>query len=407
MSDNMEYLALLPVDVLGDIIHKMDVITAQKLQETCRNNDRYALVESECARRLSTTVYLDEYFGNGTEFMKAMSKCGACITGPRASGFFVRSSTANESIWEISVNYDDENAFEFLSDLSNIGVKWYTAKEEVTNLLNSKNGTLTLDRFKYASTLTHIMKLSKQLDFQICNSLSANGARIRLFARYPILSISDAAFDDDSVVRESVWMCTGYKSTASGHMKIRLSGERGRFMGYYPKSVINDHSTYRQAILGPYFAYHLYGKLTCDMLTYQWGKNMIIATTPNSIYLTNSAAIPGSVAELTGEFKYEPTPNTPLMGNFRSVTDSESIWLDTGNTYHHEQVDVYRYVELLKGLTLLQSPGGLSSSVVNQVRLTAMQPWVPFRNRHRMPIRDTEGVYIPSLWTSVFGDMVM
>jgi hypothetical protein len=407
MSRNTEYLALLPVDVLRDIVHKMDIITAEKLQETCRNNDRYGLVDSECARRLSTTVYLDEYFGNGSEFMKAMSKCGACITGPRASGFFVRSATANESIWEISVNYDDENAFEFLSDLSNIGVKWYTAKEEVTNLLNSKNGTLTLDRFKYASTLTHIMKLSKQLGFQICNSLSANGTRIRLFARYPILSISDAAFDDDSVVRESVWMCTGYKSTASGHMKIRLSGERGRFMGYYPKSVINDHSTYRQAILGPYFAYHLYGKLTCDMRTYQWGKNMIIATTPDSIYLTNSAAIPGSVAELTGEFKYEQTPNTPLTGRTRSVNDEESIWLEIVDKYYGERLRVLRYVELLKQLKLLQSPGGLSSPTVNQMMLRVMQPWVPFRSRGRIPIRDTEGVYIPSLWASTFGDTIL
>lgn len=63
MSHSQEYLAMLPLDILSDIIQNMDIVTVQELQKACKNDNRYEAVRSECTGRLSVTKYLDRHFG--------------------------------------------------------------------------------------------------------------------------------------------------------------------------------------------------------------------------------------------------------------------------------------------------------------------------------------------------------
>jgi hypothetical protein len=412
MSQQEEYLARLPLDILNDVVYNMDVITVQQLQEACKGKSRYHAVYSECTSRLSITNYLDTHFGNGEKFMQAMSICGACIVGPRALEFFVPSRISENSSWDISMNYNDGNAFEFIDRMKAIGVVWITPKNEVRDLLVKGSGNITMDRFKYAYLLDYIRKLSDEMGYHLINAVNVTVAvRVRIRVDGDIISVDDAGFSNDSLVRESVWMCTGQVTFKSSTMAVRLSGERARFMAYYPKTFMNNHSSCLQALIGPYFSCHLYGKLTTDMKTYAWPNNVV---TPPPIYdeqreepmSTCVQSVPEWLSILQLGFKYERVPQLSMFGHGRCVADSESIWVEREECYGQGLAEVRRYVELLKQLRLSQGQLGLSTSTVSKIPLSRLQPWQTFEERRYEVSRNDTGVYIPSLWSHVFGQLM-
>lgn len=208
--------------------------------------------------------------------MEAMSKCGACIVGSKATGFFVRSTISDQSTWDISVNYNDPNVFEFIDDMKAIGVTWITPKEEIYQLFSKGSGNITMDKFKYMHLFDYMKQLSNEMGYHLLNMANAPTAvGVTVYVSGDIVEVHEARFDNDSFIRESVWTCTGTIPFKSSVMTIRLSGERSRFMSYYPKAFVNAHSSCVQAIIGPYFSCHLYGRMTCDMRTYAWPNNVL------------------------------------------------------------------------------------------------------------------------------------
>jgi hypothetical protein len=412
MSNKIEYFATLPVDTLRDIMRLMDVVSAQKLRDVCKDKARYQLVLSECDRRLSQITYLDENFGHGKKFMQAMSICGACVVGPRATEFFVPSRISENSSWDISMNYNDGNAFEFVDRMKAIGVVWITPKNEVRNLFMNGAGDITMDKFKYAYVLRYIKELSNEMGYHLMDTVNLTIAtRVRICVHDDIVSVHDAASSNDSLVRESVWMCIGYITSKSSTMTIRLSGERDRLMSYYPKAFINNHSSCLQALIGPYFSCHLYGKLTTNMKTYAWPNNVI---TPPPIYDEQDKDLEQEHIRLIPEwtylseigFEYERVPQAFMFGRERAVLDDESIWLDREADYGEDSINVSRCVGLLKRLRLSQGQLGLSSSTVSKIPLGELQPWKKFEKRRYKVSHTATGIYIPSLWSYLFGQPV-
>lgn len=268
----IEYLSLLPAEILCGIIRGLDVVTVRSLAEATKWNKHYWFVSSECERRISVARYLSETFGDGHRLLRAMALCDAYIWGGKALGFFVCNRASDASTWDISVPNHGRNLHGFMMALEDLGVTWLTALEETREILTRGEGEITMDKWKWMRW-SHELESTTRRDYGYEFSATLHHesfTNVKLHLERGKVSVQGQNYHQDSLTWSSDWMCVGEIKVGGAKVRVRLASEDQPRM----HTVMKHHSSCMQAIIAPHSACHLYGKLACSMETYGWRLNV-------------------------------------------------------------------------------------------------------------------------------------
>lgn len=274
MDQQIEYLCMLPVDVLRSIIHELDYESASNLVKICESNIRYELVKLECDRRMSVLQYLEETFTHTHELLRSMARADAYIWGGKAAAFFIRNSATNNSSWNISVPTYGPNLVTLMRTLERCGVVWNTVLDDVREIFAKGHGFITVDTTKYRAYSTSIIDVAiNEFHYEfILEPRTSNSGAVEIHVENKWVRVKNTKFNNDSFLRHSVWTCTGYINHAHSRTKVRIGGEPK----YEMNALARCHSSCMQAIISPHVAIHLFGKLACSSKSRAWTTNTAI-----------------------------------------------------------------------------------------------------------------------------------
>ncbi|KAG9698802.1 hypothetical protein KCU95_g2308, partial [Aureobasidium melanogenum] len=254
-------------------------------------------LRTACQSRRSTTRYLENNFGSGTELLEAMSRHKAYLSGSRSLDFFVPGRLDPTSDWDFYLPRDVHVVCSFMEALTHMGVSWEGPLQKLEAAMSNGGGEVMFATLQYSHHYNHG-------DFQ--NLASSHGIDVSGLMEVPFqlpgptstgtseytwpwitVVVANQALQTEYWKPEDVEHDEGHAemyqrigSVINGHLARSLGGAKvqlileDRNREFDCPALMRFHSSCVQSVIGPHIACHFYGQLTTQFMSYGWRSDL-------------------------------------------------------------------------------------------------------------------------------------
>ncbi|KAF5126265.1 hypothetical protein E5D57_010961 [Metarhizium anisopliae] len=319
----------------------------------------YSSILKQCYESRADPVgYLSRTFRYPLTLLSAMFDSGCVITGPRALGFFLPSSTSEDSVWTFFVPGYKESVLDMVNVLEICGVSWQLDAAEVARslrplgtasissadleCLNSRAESLEPAAAENLLGTQLYGRLKPYTEMNCGNRLNSDTCQLSDLEK-PTLGIAseESAFppsQDTSSAREALNVLQGYIQTSSGSQGVELIIGTSYSGINSSMSFIKDfYASHVQCFISGWCAGHMYYTQSKDKNSSMW------RPWPGQKY--KNAHLDVKKNRHQGFTFHRAKRGGPVT---RSLRDSQSFLLDYGALYrsfirpsHHALLDAW------------------------------------------------------------------
>lgn len=370
---NADYLASLPYDIISEMVSRMDISTVDNLKRQISfkwnyekpDSNKYKGVADACDDRKSVVKYLNKHFGDGVALLEAMSKYYTYISGSRSLEFFSEGHTDINSDWDFYVSTWPGHIAGIMKELEKLGVSWMSPEEEIDDLKKVGKGSLVLERAKFLYLLNKGRFGSSDGDIQ---GLIETMRHSSVDAVTLVIDGDNSTFKptipgDGYVSDKTVCIIRGKLTRKGRTTAVQLIVEHRDESKAAISSPFTYHSSCVQSVIGPYRAFHMYGRLTSENKSYGWRDNISDEAKErlgpyDPFASVDTKPVAGWSKYSSRGFEYITPPELTLGFELRNTCDDESVWLEYSDHSEAPHDVVTLYTQLSKSVAWYQVATG-------------------------------------------------